>query len=1427
MDDSTNPPTATPLDAMEVSPTAPDTTDVAPPEHQDALNTTPVPTSSPTQQSGSAVGALENEDSRDTQFVYVLRRYNTIRESKINSQWHFFGGFRWRLLIFPRGNQTSSHDLSVYLECGGPVSHAAGGDYMSEYASAGSGKEVAVGGVANINWSRPAKFSLHLVHPMSPIGRASLKDETENENALLDVDVTDSNLGLTGVGAGVHAPRADVVKETSHIFRETASDWGFLEFAPFASLQPMQYADDDMNVVIMVRIRLQDNLNDAMFNNPATWDSRKETGFVGFKNQGATCYMNSLLQSLYMVNAFRKAVYNMPLPDPGNENSGSELSYALQKVFYELQYSPTVVKTKKLTESFGWDTTDAFTQHDVQELKLILCDELAEKMKKIAPDQPNTLSTLFQGKLLNYIECVNVDYKSTREEHFSDLSLNVKGCRNIYESFDKYVEVEMMEGDNKYRADGYAELQDAKKGVKFLSLPPVLQLHLKRFEYDFSRYAMVKINDRYEFETELDLNQYVENSDGTNIYVLHSVLVHIGDVNGGHYHVFIRPDIDVSNTEPRKVNQWYKFDDETVIQASEEAAVMENYGVGGEKDFAGKRVPGMDDDLGNGGLNGQIPPPTVFQTRNRNYQTRRFSNAYMLQYLRKSEVPYLLKSQDKSDIPRELAARIKKDCEEEEQKKRERTDQHLFMDIAVAVNENMVEHHGSDLVQWDKVRQLHVRRTMLLGELKVRLQKDGIVKDARLMRLWKCSGRRNDSIRTDSLVADGIDTQPISDSKLRDSLTQTGYNMSLYSGRLTYFGQENIVRMYAEDFCSPYCLGAGDAYLQFAKRESQLNGDYHRIDKIGLADGQPNVSEMETDIAKRHAPPQLPVFHLVSRKEVLLFVKFYSPTPSPRLQWLGEIVVDRGMTVNELHPMLKNALDSYCKRDTTLFGLDEETDIVVFEEVSPTNVVQLDGMKTLLAHRIPYESDSGDILLFQRNIFSLGKNKNNRNNLRAVGTEFFDSSYGEEFEWDGTQEVSRGDGTDLPLGGRPLPTVIQFFEYLAYRIKIEFKDKATIGGPDESKSIFFEMLRKDTYSTARRVLAGALGSSTHADYLRFFAHDQTRETATQEPLRLRDTDELQRVFPMHSMVTTGQQDYGILWYERTEYHISEFDQKDEVRVVWRQDGGIHATPYSLVSTLNDVRAAQSLHDNIIRADVSVSVRGDENEDKMMNSSDTSNGQIWPMVGKNAANEVCKSFSVLVPSNSRYVDVMDQVRIKLRISVDAGIRMFEVKNSKILRSICPDDPVPPLMMGSQDCGAELRAEPIPEGETEEALGNEYELMTVVHLAKDKQPRVWRGVTCFGVPFVIKVKKDGEPTRVIRERIREKLGVPEEEFEQWPLAEIVQLKIVYLNNLDVLYTPHPRSSMEFCTLAIEHKSMAPTKKTSLAISRYADKPLKIRS
>jgi ubiquitin carboxyl-terminal hydrolase 7 len=66
-----------------------------------------------------------------------------------------------------------------------------------------------------------------------------------------------------------------------------------------------------------------------------------------------------------------------------------------------------------------------------------------------------TIARLFEGHMHMFIECINVDYKSTRRESFMDLQLDVKGCKNIYDSFDKYCEVEVMDGQNQYKTDDH------------------------------------------------------------------------------------------------------------------------------------------------------------------------------------------------------------------------------------------------------------------------------------------------------------------------------------------------------------------------------------------------------------------------------------------------------------------------------------------------------------------------------------------------------------------------------------------------------------------------------------------------------------------------------------------------------------------------------------------------------------------------------------------------------------------------------------------------------------------------------------------------------------------------------------------------------------------------------------------------------------
>lgn len=170
--------------------------------------------------------------------------------------------------------------------------------------------------------------------------------------------------------------------------------------------------------------------------------------------------------------------------------------------------------TTELTKSFGWKGFDSFLQHDVQEFNRVLCDKLETKMKGTQAD--GAIKRLFSGTMKSYVKCIDIDFESARTEDFygmsssfsdllrvgtklivllviSDIQLNVKNLSNLEESFKDYIQVETLEGENKYNAEGFG-LQDAKKGVIFESFPPVLHLQLKRFEYDMQRDQNVKVS---------------------------------------------------------------------------------------------------------------------------------------------------------------------------------------------------------------------------------------------------------------------------------------------------------------------------------------------------------------------------------------------------------------------------------------------------------------------------------------------------------------------------------------------------------------------------------------------------------------------------------------------------------------------------------------------------------------------------------------------------------------------------------------------------------------------------------------------------------------------------------------------------------------------------------------------------------------------
>lgn len=267
-----------------------------------------------------------------------------------------------------------------------------------------------------------------------------------------------------------------------------------------------------------------------------------------------------------------------------------------------------------------------FEQQDVQELSRKLIERMEERMKGTAAE--DTLPKMLSGKNKTYISCINVDYESSRLEDFWDIQLNVRGISNLQESFRDYIQQETLEGDNKYWAGDEHKYQDARKGVIFTSFPDVLHLHLKRFEYDIQRDAMMKINDRFEFPETLDVEPYLEKSADKSepwVYKLHGVLIHSGGLDAGHYYAFLKPNID---------GWFHRFDDDKVTKATMREVFEEAFG-------------------------GEYPQtPQARASGQKKGPFMRTMNAYMLVYVRESRLDKVLTPVEKDDCPEHLRKTI-------------------------------------------------------------------------------------------------------------------------------------------------------------------------------------------------------------------------------------------------------------------------------------------------------------------------------------------------------------------------------------------------------------------------------------------------------------------------------------------------------------------------------------------------------------------------------------------------------------------------------------------------------------------------------------------------------------------------------------------------------------------------------------------------
>ncbi|KAL0244211.1 hypothetical protein GEMRC1_008296 [Eukaryota sp. GEM-RC1] len=417
-------------------------------------------------------------------------------------------------------------------------------------------------------------------------------------------------------------PNTTKKRSADHVF--TSTIWGYDRFVSFSqlssSLSPYVNAEE-----IHFEVKTSPSKVDTSFSSN---DARVCHSFIGLKNNDNTSYLNVLLQCLFHTSLFRNAV--LSIPNEEGSDPHDSLSLALQRFFLELSTSKQSLSTTNL--KLFLDLSESRTTRDCFNS---ICNSLKSDTSSFKSEisditrQENLITKLFQWQLCSYTKYVDVDYESSQVKTFYDLSLEVKGCSNIYESFEKYPEDKILEGNNRYFTKKQGA-QETLKEVKFKSFPPILVCHLKRFEYDFHTDNQVKINDKYEFYSEISLDDCLEDGADRTIdqkFLLHSVLVHSGDVDGGHHYAFIRPSL---------LNKsWFMFDDEVVEKVDAVDAIEGNFG--GQMTMT--TIGGVPDN--------EISSTLEYRARGNRHQSRhqspasrrvqRCGSAYMLVYIRESD----------------------------------------------------------------------------------------------------------------------------------------------------------------------------------------------------------------------------------------------------------------------------------------------------------------------------------------------------------------------------------------------------------------------------------------------------------------------------------------------------------------------------------------------------------------------------------------------------------------------------------------------------------------------------------------------------------------------------------------------------------------------------------------------------------------------